>query len=169
MGLLDKLLRRPTKEEKQEVDPAYQFGQNAAQSMVRDLDSFMAARFGHLKEGYLDILRKNVTEAITRADHSPLLIARGSYSLLLEGVARATPRMKAEIMDHMREWQSAFEVAGLGAEVGRVTDARLSDFWLDLTLCGLTVVTDRADELKAADDAWRLAHPEQAAAEPLGN
>lgn len=135
--------------------------------MMRDLDSFMAIRFGHIKEAYLDILRQNMTDDIERVDHSPLLLARADYSVFLENVTETVPQMKAEIMDHMREWQDGFEKMGMVPEIERVVDVRLGDFQLDMTTSGLTVVTDRAEELKAADDAWRVAYPDQAALERL--
>lgn len=172
MGLLGKLLGRPSKEDKAEqekLDRAEQIGRNAATSMVRDLDSFMAIRFGHIKEAYLDILRANMTEDLARVDHSPLLLARADYSVFLDNVRDTVPRMKEEIMSHMAEWQSTFAQMGMDAEVERVADARLGDFQLNMTTSGLIVVTDRAEELKAADDAWRVNYPEQARLEQLGD
>lgn len=167
MGLLDRLFGRPTKEEQQKLDRAEQMGRDAAASMVRDLDSFFAIRFGHIKEAYLDILRQNMVDDIGRVDHSPLLLARADYSIFLENVAEAIPRMKEEILAHMSEWQATFAKMGMETDIERVADARLSDFQLDMTTSGLTILTDSVDELKAADDAWRLAHPEQAAKEQL--
>ena len=38
---------------------------------------------------------------------------------------------------------------------------------MTMTMGGLNVLTDRADELKVADDAWRLAHPDQALEERI--
>ena len=177
MGLLGKLLGRPSKEDKAEqekLDRAEQIGRNAATSMVRDLDSFMAIRFGHIKEAYLDILRANMTEDLARVDHSPLLLARADYSVFLDNVRDTVPRMKEEIMSHMAEWQSTFAQMGLDAEVERVADGPgdKSDaiaFQLNMTTSGLIVVTDRAEELKAADDAWRVNYPEQARLEQLGD
>lgn len=45
-----------TGEEQEKLDRAFRVGQEAAQSMVADLDGFIDSRFGHLKEAYLDIL-----------------------------------------------------------------------------------------------------------------
>jgi hypothetical protein len=38
-----------------------------------------------------------------------------------------------------------------------------------MTASGATVLMDRADDLKAVDNAWRSRHPEQAALEQIGD
>lgn len=167
MDWLARLMGKPTKAEQVKLDDAEQVGRNAAVSMVRDLDSFIVVRFGHVKEAYLNILRQNVTDALQREDHSPILIARADYSVFLENVENTVARMKEEILANMAEWSATFAKMGLEGDVERVADARLEDFSLTMTMSGLSVLTDRADELKAADDAWRLAYPEQAAKEQL--
>ena len=167
MGFLDKLLCRPSKEEKAKLDKAHQFGRDAAASMMRDLDSFIAIRFGHVKEAYLDILRQNVADAMLREDHSPILLTRADYSVFLENVESTKDQMKDEIMAHRAEWIEAFEGMGDAEQIAQLVDSRLNDFSLDMTTSGLSVITDRAYELKAADDGWRARFPEQAASERL--
>ena len=76
-------------------------------------------------------------------------------------------KMKTEIMDHMSQWIKTFERIGAGSEVDRIATARLCDFQLDMTTSGLSVLTDKAYELKAADEAWRSAYPEKAERERI--
>jgi len=82
-------------------------------------------------------------------------------------VANTIPRMKEEILANMAEWSAVFAKMGMEGEIERVADARLEDFSMTMTMGGLNVLTDRADELKVADDAWRLAHPDQALEERI--
>jgi hypothetical protein len=89
-------------------------GRDAASSMVREFDEYFAIRFGHIKEAFLDILRQNVSDAMLRDDHSPILVARADYTVFMENVRDTKEQMRGEMMSHMCEWTSAFEEMGLG-------------------------------------------------------
>lgn len=156
-----------TGEEQEKLDRAFRVGQEAAQSMVADLDGFIDSRFGHLKEAYLDILATGVRAALSQDEHSPILIARAELAVFNENVTGKREEMAGEIMEHMREWEAVFEQMGEQDQVARVMNARLDDLLLNLTVSGIDLLTKHADALKIADDSWRKKNPALAAQEPL--
>lgn len=157
----------PAAENQAKLDDAFKRGQEAAQSMVADLDSFMAGRFGHIKRAYLDILAKGTREALSQTDHSPILVARAELSVFNEKVTETRGKMRSEVTEHMREWERLFSELGEDAGVAKVVNARLDDLELDLKTSGLDLLLKHADALKIADDSWRQANPELAELEPL--
>lgn len=157
----------PTREEQAKLDRAFKIGQEAAQSMVADLDGFIASRFGHIKEAHLEILAKSIREALSQTDHSPILVARAGLDVFNENVTNTRTSMTAEIAEHMHEWEKVFEHIGKPDQVARVMNARLDDLVLDLRTRGIDMLVKHADPLKIADDSWRKANPTLAVQEPL--
>jgi hypothetical protein len=72
--MFDWLWKRGTKVPAQETK-TYKLGQNAAQGLVADLDSFMRTRFDSVFDGYLGVLRDCFERPSTVPRHRP------SYSL----------------------------------------------------------------------------------------
>lgn len=135
--------------------------------MVADLDGFIASRFGHLKEAYLDILATGFRAAVSQDEHSPILVARAELDVFNENVTGKREKMAGEIMEHMREWDAVFQEMGEQDQVTRVMNARLEDLLLALRVSGIVLLTKHADALKIADDSWRKKNPALAAQEPL--
>lgn len=135
--------------------------------MVADLDGFIASRFGHLKDAYLDILATGVRTALSQDEHSPILVARAELAVFNENVIDSREKMAGEIMEHMREWADLSEQVGEPDQVARVMNARLDDFLLDLRVSGIDLLTKHAEALKIADDSWRKKNPALSAQEPL--
>lgn len=156
-------------EDRAKLDEAFKLGQQVAQSMVADLDQFMASRFGHIKGAYLEILAKGLREALSQTDHSPILVARADLSVFTENATETRGKMLSEIMEHMCNWQQVSDQLEDADQVVRLVNDRLDDFELDLKTSGLDLLVKHADALKIADDSWRRANPELAKQEPLDN
>ncbi|WP_254021426.1 hypothetical protein [Mesorhizobium escarrei] len=148
------------------LDDAFKRGQEAAQSMVADLDGFMASRFGHIKGAYLEILAKGIREDLSQTDHSPILAARAQIAVFNENVTDLQAKMLSEIREYMREWEEFDQLVGVD-QVASVVKARLGDLEPDLRTSGLDLLIKHADALKIADDSWRRANPRLAEQEPL--
>ena len=173
MGWLKSLFRGSPKkgDEPQNIAPpdlvaAEQKGRDAAASMAYELETFIAIEFGHVPKAYLDILSDKIDEAILQTDHSPILVARAEYADFLENVAATIPRMKKQVMDHMKEWVEVLSIIGAPEGVERVADHRLEGVDTELTLKGFNLFMERSDALDWADDRWRSEFPEQAKLEP---
>ena len=162
--------RKKVEQPKPADDPAFKKGELAAQSIIADLDAFMARRFGHVKAAYLEVLNNGFDKDMDQEAHSPLLCARANLSVYIEKLEETVVSMKGEIMAAMAEWMDVMEQLAPGVVeqgVEQIADKRLGDWHLDMQTSGLKLMMDRAYEFKAIDDRWRRKHPEQAAEEPL--
>lgn len=161
--------KAPPTEDATKLDAAHEMGRKAASAMVGDLDAFIASRFGHIKSAYLKVLDDGLlrVRALPEFEHSPILLARAELSAYYAQVKDLEPKMTAEILDHMQEWQGVFDSMGLDGEIERVTKARLDELFLNMTLGGLSQLLEHTDQLKILDDAWRAANPAQSALEPI--
>ena len=75
--------------------------------------------------------------------------------------------MLDEINVAMREWIDLGETIGSRDLLDRYIVNVVDEYQTRLTMAGLQLTIDRADELKAADDKWRRMYPAKAAQFPL--
>lgn len=164
MRWLERLFRKPTEPDK--TDAAFEYGRRVAQTMADQLEAFASSRFEHIKVGYLAILSGNFDAAVVQVEHSPLVVARADFSYFNEQVADARQKLRSEIKAEMSEWSEVATMAGIGDKLNELAEAKLDGFAADMQASGLRLLMDRAEEIKAADDAWRLQFPDRAAKEP---
>jgi hypothetical protein len=165
MGLFD--FGRTKREAKRREQAAFQTGQQAARSMSDQLDQILVERYGHVKPGFLQVLSDGFDRDIAQKEHSPLICARANYAVYVENVAETIPRMTGDILAIMSAWRDGFTEMGMPTAVEDMLKHRLGTWQLDMQTAGLKLFQDRGDELIAADNLWRIQHPEQSALEPL--
>lgn len=145
---------------------AYQLGQRVVMSMSADLDSFIEARFTPARHYMLDTLRAEFDEAIHVSNMPPVIAFRISFDAYLENFGKIKEYMTPEIHGAMSKWFEVADQNGLRDEFARLIDLRIEQFEKNLNAAVLTLVAEKADELKEADDLWRKANPEMSAEFP---
>jgi hypothetical protein len=156
----------PKKGARPELTEPHKLGKNTAQSMVDDLHRFMDARFKPAFDGYLGVLRSCFEKCIDPKDAPPIVMARIEYKSFLENVDEMKPKMLGDIEAGMRGWLEAFDETSMRVETVRLFNKYVDDFAHNLTLKGVEVFIEMADQLKLADDKWRATHPQISARFP---
>jgi hypothetical protein len=145
---------------------AYKLGQNAAQGLVTELDSFMRTRFDPVFDAYLEVLRDCFERTFDRPEAPPIVLARVEYSSFLENVDELRAKMPPDISAALGDWRDLSEEMSMQEGFQRLIDSRVENFMSNLTAAGLQMFLDMADRLKVADDRWRAANLEKAARFP---
>ena len=159
--------KRPPADTPEQLERAYRLGQNAGERIANDLELIMGGRFKPVFEGYLAVLRKQIHDSFDSDDGPPITIARMDYGIFLENVEKLKPQITEEIRQHMDGWLKLADEADVRTETEALIAKRIDDFLIDLTLTGLKLLTDYAEALKEADDAWRVANPQKATEFPV--
>ena len=145
---------------------AYQMGQQASQAMTAAVPDYMTARFEPVFKNYLGVF----SDCLDRdyGDHAPpIIIARVEFKDFRENVSGLRTKMLDEINVATREWIDLGETIGSRDLLDRYIVHVVDEYQTRLTMAGLQLTIDRADELKAADDKWRRIYPAKAAQFPL--
>lgn len=167
MGWVSRLLARGPHKGPTKQRDAYQLGREIAAATVKQVDRFLERRCLQFKHAYLHALHHQVTASIGREDHSPVLLARAEYALFVDECSDIEKKITAEAIAYIDEWRSEVGLHWDEKLVRHYTEAKLNGFAIEIIGDGLALVTSRTEELQAADRAWRVAHPDQAALEPL--
>jgi hypothetical protein len=156
-----------TDEETAKLDAAYETGRGWSEEMCNVLNLFMAHRFSGLKDRYIAVLQDGLNSAQSNTDYSPIIAMRVEYQLFRENVETLKSKMTAEINEHMAEWINLSVAMEMESLVDELIEQTVKNTTQDILFAGLAAVLDRGEELKDADDAWRIANPELAAEQPL--
>jgi hypothetical protein len=135
--------------------------------MTDQVDRVIAGEFAHVKPGFLKVLNDGFNRDIAQREHSPLWCARANYADYIEHVGESAKDMEGYIMAVMGPWRDGFEENGMPGLVEKLVHSRVSDWQLDMQMAGMQLMGDRSEELAAADNLWRIQHPDQATLEPL--
>jgi uncharacterized membrane protein YhaH (DUF805 family) len=148
------------------VDPkqtdAYQMGQKFSGEMWSAYTGYFESRFPAVGENYLNVLRQLVRQSFNSADGPPLTIARVEYRVFLNQVKELEDQIFQETCGAMHEWLDVAERMGVRGDTENGFRTHIKAFCDDLTIAGMTVLTDYAIPLRDADRDWRAANPERA-------
>jgi hypothetical protein len=148
------------------VDPkqtdAYQMGQKFSGEMWSAFTTYFAGRFNPVRENYLNVLRQMVRQSFNSPDGPPLTIARVEYRVFLNQVKELEGQVFGESCDAMHEWLDVADSMGVRAATENGLRTHIKAFCNDLTIAGMSVLTDYAIPLRDADRDWRTANPERA-------
>lgn len=171
----DLLRRKPVlglfgKKRRIEDTEAYKKGREFSEQAIAVFERFFEGRFGPVKKNFMEVLRKQLLEALHRTDAPPLTVGRIEYQIFCENVDKMQSDMRSEINLVMSDWLTTADAIGTRDDFVRLFETRVGDYLADLKLSGLHLLVDYAVPLKDADAAWRQANPEKAvdfAEEPL--
>ena len=163
--------RKAPKPDAQEKDPelekAYAIGRSSAEEMSTDLESFISRRFVGLKDRYIGVFQDGLNSAKSSTDCSPIISARIDFTLFHKNIELLKGNMIGEIEEYMGEWIKFSALMEMESEVRKLIEQSVKNITEDIFFSGVGVFTEKADELKDADDAWRRANPKLAAQLPL--
>jgi len=157
------------REEAKREQRAFERGQEVAREIGKQLDAILDERYGHVKPNFLQVLSDGLDRDVAQKDHSPLLCARANLADYIDNVAERVPDMAGDILAIMSAWRDGFEQNGMPGFVEDFVQKRLANWQVDMQTSGIKLVSDRGEELIAADNLWRIQHPSQAELEPLDN
>jgi uncharacterized membrane protein YhaH (DUF805 family) len=148
------------------VDPkqtdAYQMGQKFSGEMWSAFTGYFDSRFLPVRENYLNVLRQLVRQSFNSQDGPPLTIARVEYRVFLNRIKELEDQIFGESCDAMHEWLDVADGMGVRAETESGFRTHIKEFCNDLTIAGMSVLTDYAIPLRDADRDWRAANPKRA-------
>lgn len=150
-----------------EEQAAFEKGREIARTQIAKIEQFLKWRFEQIRNGYLDVIQRQLDSARQQEEYSPILVARMEYSLYLDHVKEAKGKLKTEVHSHFQEWAELNQTMAIEDLMEKWLDETLTDKFSELSLAGLKILTDNAEILKTADDNWRRNFPELAAALPL--
>lgn len=146
---------------------AFEKGREVSRSQIAAIEAYVNERYEQVRSGYLAVIQKQLDSCRSQEEHSPMLLARIEYSLYLEHVQEARAKLKDEVRSVFSEWDKLNKEMGVEELIEQWLDQAMTEKFADLSIAGLTILTDNADILKTADDNWRRKFPDLAAAQPL--
>jgi hypothetical protein len=150
---------------KKEVD-LFRLGQDAANGLAADLNSFMHSRFDPVFNSNLGVLRDCFERTFNQPEAPPIVLARIEYNSFLENVEELCAKMPPDIAAALAGWGDVYEQLGWVEDFRRLINNRVENFMTDLAAAGHQMFIDMAGRLKVADDQWRAEHPQKAARFP---
>jgi hypothetical protein len=145
-----------------EESAAYDKGKQFAREVMDTFDGFAKARFSSIREGYLNVFRGNLQDALQQSEAPALTVARIDYGIFLENVNKVDEQLFDEVTQVMHEWLKTAEIIDIRSQTEQLFQKEIRDFTSNLSILGLSLLTDYAVPLKDADVAWRKANPEKA-------
>jgi hypothetical protein len=158
--------RKRDKKAPVEQTEAYRLGRRAAETMIADLDRFMGRHFDPVRDECLKVLRNCFERSFNPPQAPPIIIARIEFKIFSENIDELRQKVPVHINEAMHDWRDWSDEMGLRAEFNQLVNDRVETFISNLTSDSLQMFLDLADDLKAADDRWRAAHPEKSAQFP---
>jgi hypothetical protein len=157
-------VEKPLSEKEQR---AYELGRDTGARISEDYERYISWRYEQIRQGYLDVLQKQIDSGRQQDEYPPMTVARVEYSLFLDHVKEAQEQLKAETKAHFEEWENLNKELEVEDLTDKLVESLLSDRFTALRLEGLKVLTDNVDILKTADDNWRRKYPEKSKEYPV--
>ncbi len=136
-------------------------GAKAAQGSIETLEKFIVQRFYPVRDGYLSILKNNMSQALNSIDAPPLVMAEIYYEGFLEEVAALQEKIVIEVVGVMGPWIELAAEIEASAQMKVLIEKRVDEFRTDLAVRGFELFLANAELLKLSDVTWRKLNPEK--------
>ena len=83
---------------------SYAVGQDAAASIMKDIDEFFDNRVATLAKEYISVFRDRLTTINDEKSHTPEVVAGIELKIFIDCLEEAMPRLKAEAHSSIARW-----------------------------------------------------------------
>ena len=158
-------------EVKKKQQEAFAFGEQVADWLIAEIDSFFEQRYNRIALDFVRILRDQISASnVTNEDFPPLHLVRAHYSVFLEQGTKLVEEMQIEIGAEMKKLYGTIGPAASPEIVeiyNQLVRSRINDFQLKMLKDGMEVLIEDTYNLKAADNVWRAINLEKAKLYPI--